>query len=141
MSPVFQTRNVPWGSRRDRSGFGKWLAIGTPGMIGCRRPALGWQGKVELFGRDNLRLFGLLFVNRIRQRFGIIQDQNVFLSIQTTCDLSIAQSIGGAIGLDLVNDLLKLEGKIFGQAAGLLPGENVGEIVLGGEGTMGIDRA
>ena len=134
MSPVFQNRNVPFWRRGDTSGFGEGLAIGAPGMIGA------WLSG-QMFGRDDFRLLGLLVVNGVGQSFAIIQDQNVFLSIHTDCDLCVAQGIGGAVGLDLVNDLLKLEREVFGQAAGLLPGENVGEIVFGGEGTMGIDRA
>ena len=45
----------------------------------------------------------------------------------TDGDLSIAQGIRGALGLDLVDDFLELEGQVFGNNAGFLPGEDVGQ--------------
>ena len=142
MSPVFQSRNVPCGSRRDISALGEGCRKAfAPGMIGSwlGRQALGLEGEVQLFGRDNLSLPGLLFVNAVRQGFAIIQDRDFFLGVDTNEHLGFAQSIRGAVGLDLVDGLVKLQGEVLGKGASLLPGENSGEILFGGQGTMGID--
>src|SRR5512134_2311373 len=110
MSPIFQNRNVPCRGRDDTSAFGegsgKTLA---PGMVRSRfgGEALFLEGAVELFGRDDLRLLGLMFVNRVGQRFAIIQDRKLVLGIEADSDLGVAQSIGGALGLDLGNGLVK----------------------------------
>ena len=55
-------------------------------------------------------------------------------------DLGIAQGIGGAIGLDLVDDFLELEGQVLGEGAGFLPGQDLGQIFSarsGGDGHHG----
>ena len=96
------------------------------------------ESKVQLFGRHDLSLLGLLFVNAVRQGFAIIQDGDLIQGIDTHRDLGVPQRIGRAIGLDLVNDLFELQGEIFGKGARFLPGQNPSEILFGGEGAMGI---
>ena len=110
-------------------------------MIGSRfgRQSLLLESQVKLFGRHDFCLLGLLVVNGVRQRFAIIQDGDVFLGIETNGDLGIAQGIGGAFGLDLVDGLVELEGQVFGEGTSFLPGENASQIVFGGEGAMSID--
>src|SRR5215211_4520301 len=84
------------------------------------RSRFGWQSfflesQIKLFGRNNFGLLGLLVVNGEGQGFAIIQDRDVVLRIQTDGDLDIAQCVGGSLGLDLVNRLVKLEGQVFGE--------------------------
>ncbi len=98
------------------------------------------ENQVNLFGRHDFGLLGLLVVNGVGQGFAIIQDGNVVLGIDTNGDVGIAQGIGGALGLDLVDGLLELEGQVFGEGAGFLPSENAGEIFFGGQRAMEIDR-
>ena len=93
MSPIFQSRNVPCGCIGDTSGFGEGRGKAfAPGMIRRRfgRQALGFENEVQLFGRDDLGLLGLLFVNAVGQGFGIIQDRNFFLGVDTHCDLRLS---------------------------------------------------
>ena len=99
------------------------------------------ESLAQLFGRDNLRLWGLVVVNRVRQGFAIIQDRNLLLALETNQDLGIAQGIRGALGLDLVDGLVKLESKVFGEGAGFLPGENASQILFGGEWAVQIHSA
>ena len=138
-----QNRNVPFGSRGDISAFGEGRRkTFAPGMIGSRfggAMRFGFESEVKLFGRDDLSLLGLLVVNGVRQGFAIIQDGHLFLGVETNRDLRIAQGIRGAVGLNLVDGLLKLDGQVFGKGAGFLPGQNASEIVFGSEGAMGID--
>jgi len=92
-----------------------------------------------MFGRHNLPLSGLLGVNGEGQRFAIIQDGDVVLGSDTHGDLSVTQGIGGAIGLDLVDGLVELEGEGFGQGTSFLPGEDASQVFLGRERTVSID--
>ena len=75
---------------------------------------LGWESLVELFGGDNLCLVGLVVINGVGQGFAIIQDGHLVLGRETNQDLGLAQGIGGTLGLDLVDGLVKLEGEVFG---------------------------
>jgi hypothetical protein len=143
MSPVFQSRNVPfWEGNISTFGEGGCKAC-TPGMV---RSRFEWQSfflesQIQLFGRNDFGLLGLLVVNGEGQGFAIIQDRDVVLRIHTHSDLGIAQCIGGSLGLDLVNGLLELEGQIFGEGPCFLPGEDGCEIFFGGEGAMQIHIA
>src|SRR5215211_3706165 len=96
------------------------------------RSRFGWQvwlleSQIKLFGRNYFGLLGLLVVNGVGQGFAIIQDGNLLLGIQTDDDLGTAQSMGGALGLDLVNGLVELQGQVFGEGARFLPGEDASE--------------
>ena len=53
----------------------------------------------------------------------------------------MAHGVSGARGLDLVDDLLELEGQVLGEQAGFLPGEDASEVILGCEWAMGIVSA
>ena len=93
MSPVFQSRNVPFLEGGGISAFGERRSKAlAPGMIGTRN---GWGslfGKrlVEMFGRDNLRLSGLLVEDGEGQGFAIIQDGDFFIGIDTDSDEGVA---------------------------------------------------
>ena len=70
----------------------------------------------------------LLVENSEGQFSGLVEDQDCSLSIFADRDLRITQSIAGALGLDLVDDFLELQGQVLGQDAGFLPGEDVVKI-------------
>lgn len=113
----------------------------APGMIGSGdgRGSDFVERLVEMFSRDDLRLPGLLVEDGERQRFAIIQDEDLFVGIDTNGDLGIAQSIGRAFRLDLVDGLVKLKSEVFGEGTRFLPGENAGQLIFGGQRAMGID--
>ena len=144
MSPIFQNRNVPCGSRQDISAVGEGRGEAfTPGMIRSRHGgrSLFLESEVEMFGRDNFGLSGLLVVNGEGQSFGIIPDGNLFIGMDTDDDLGVTQGIGRAFGLDLVDGFVELEGEIFGKGTSFLPGEDTSQVIFGGERAMGIDVA
>ncbi len=101
---------------------------------------LGGKNTVQLFGGDDLSLVGLVVVNRVGQRFAIIQDGHLVLGCETYQHLCISQGIRGAFGLDLVDGLVKLQGQVFGKRARFLPGEDAHKIFFGREGAMKIHR-
>src|SRR5215208_747505 len=114
MSPIFQSRNVTFWKGGGICTFGKGRSEAlAPRMIrtGNGRHSLFVKCLVEMFGRDDLRLSGLLGVDGKGQRFAIIQDGDFFLGVEADGDEGIAQSIGRALGLDLVDSLVELEGE------------------------------
>ena len=94
--------------------------------------------RIELLGIDNLRLFGLSVEDGVVQRFALVEDGEVFLGIQANRDSCMAQGIGRALGLDLVDYFAKLEGQVFRERACFLPGQDLVEIVLVCKRAMGI---
>ena len=115
----------------------------SPGMVRSRlgRQPFFVESQIELFGGYDFGLMCLLVVNGEGQGFAIIQDGDVFLRIHTHHDLGIAQGIGRALSLDLVDGLVELEGQVFGEGPCFLPGENASEIVFGGEWAMQVHIA
>ena len=111
-----------------------------PGMIGSGLVSLALieEGLVDLFGLHDFGLFGLLVKNGVVQGFAFIEDGDVSLIIQADSHRRIAHGVGGALGLDLVDDLVKLQGQVLGENACLLPGEETGGVVLRGERAMGV---
>ena len=101
-------------------------------MIGSRFIRLADSG-VELLGIDNLRLLRLPVKDGVVQRFVFVEDGDLILCIQADGYSGVAQGIGGAIGLDLVDRFAKLEGQVFGKRACLLPGQDLIEIILLGK--------
>ena len=71
---------------------------------------------------------GLGFVENGYLTEGVLADGN----------LGIAQGISRAVGLDLVDHFLELQGQVLGEGAGFLPGQDVRQIFRGCERTMGI---
>ena len=51
------------------------------------------------------------------------------LGIFADGDFGVAQGVGGTQGLDLVDDLLELQGQVLGERAGFLPAENVVQVI------------
>jgi len=123
-----------------RYGEGRGKAL-APGMIGGRLVRSGWglKGLVELFGVNNVRLPGLLMEDGVLERLVLVEDGEVFVEVQTDGNRGVTHSIGGALGLDLIDDLVELDSEVFGEDTCLLPGQDMSEIVLCGKGTMGIE--
>lgn len=100
--------------------------------------ALVLESEVDLFGMYDFGLFGLLVENGIAQWLALVEDGNVFLGVQADRDSRMSHGVSGALGLDLVGDLLELEGRVLGENTCLLPSEDVRQVVMGREGTMNI---
>ena len=96
---------------------------------------------IDLFREYYLGLFGLLVKNGVVQEFAFIEDGDVVVCIQADRDSRFAHGIGGALSLDLVDDLFELQGQVFGEHTGLLPLEKADEIVLSCERTMSVMSA
>ncbi len=86
------------------------------------------------------RLTGLLVENGEIQGVAFIANGDISLSILTYNDLGFVEGIGGAIRVDLVDHILELEGQVPGNAAGLLPGEDLVQVVGLQQGPVGIQR-
>ena len=91
-------------------------AIGTPGMIFGRR--LGdLNDLVDIFGIDRLGLVGQFFVGCVSERFVIVENRDNSFCIFADSDLGVTQGIVRAAGLDLIDDLVGLDGEVFGEQA------------------------
>ena len=71
---------------------------------------------------------------------GLVEDRDGSLGIFADSDLGMAQGITGRLGLDLVDDLPELEGEVFGEQSGLLPGQDVAQLLTRGERAVDIVR-
>ena len=60
------------------------------------------------------------------------------MAFSQTVTLSIAQGIVWAVGLDLVDDLVGLDGQVLGERAGFLVGENEIQVFGFEQRAMGI---
>ncbi len=87
---------------------------------------------------NNVGLFGLLMEDGVVERLAVVEDGEVLVEVQTDSDRGVTHSIGGAVGLDLIDDLVELEREVLGEDTCLLPGQDMSEVVLWGQGTMGI---
>ena len=123
-----------------RRGFGNRgttdaVAILTPGVIGGR--FVRFLGLVEMvvnvFRQDDLRLPQLLVEDRVVEGMALVKDSNLTFGVFTNGDLSFAEGVGRAVGLDLVDNLVVLEGQVFGQDAGFLARKEEVEFILGEE--------
>ena len=83
------------------------------------------DSRIECFGIDDLRLFGLSVEDGVIQGFAFVEDSEAFLGIQTNRDRGMAQGIAGTFGLDLVDGIAKLEGQVFGEDTRFLPGQDL----------------
>ena len=71
------------------------------------------HSSVELFGIDDLGLIGLSVEDSVIQGFAFIEDGEIILGIQANCDGSVAHSVSGVLGLDLVDCFAELEGQVL----------------------------
>ena len=92
--------------------------------------ALVLEGEVDLFGVYDFGLFGLLVKNGVIQWLALVEDGNVFLCVQADRDRRMSHGVSGALGLDLVDDLLKLEGQVLGECACFLPGQDASQVIV-----------
>ena len=90
--------------------------------------ALVEQSLINVLGVDDLGLMLLLVKDGESQGFGLVEQGHLTVRIFADGDPGIAQGIGGAFGLDLVDDILELEGQVLGEGARLLPGQDVGQV-------------
>lgn len=86
---------------------------------------------VYMFGLDHISLALLLVENGVIQRFAFVEDGDITLGILANRDLSFAQGIAGTCGLDLVDDLVVLNGEVLGDGASFMEREDEVEFVLG----------
>lgn len=117
------------------------LSIISPRMIGGWLGRLARNGLIEILGQNNLGLASLLVKDIVGQGFALVKQSDLMLRIATNCDAGLAQGIARAIGLDLVDNLVELEGQVFGDNALFLPGQNGIEILLGSKRAMCIQAA
>ena len=113
------------------------FAIRAPGMIGSGR-LWGRQAAVEMLGVDHRGLRGEFFEGGVSQWFVFVEDHDFSFGIFTDCDGCLLQGIDGTFSLDLVNDLVVLQGQVFGEVGLFLPGQDPIEIVGRQQGTMRI---
>ena len=97
--------------------------VTSPGMIGGGG-VWGVDLMIEGFGVHDFSLTLRFMVDGVREGFVLIQDRDDSLRIFTDGDLSFTQGIPWAVGLDLVNDLVGLDGQVFGEDAGFLMGQD-----------------
>lgn len=95
--------------------------------------ALVHEGKVNLLGLNDIGLFGLFVEDSVVVRLTLVEDGDVILSVQADHHGGMAHRIGGAFGLDLIDDLLELEGQVLGENARFLPGHFPPGMMLVGE--------
>ena len=82
------------------------------------------EDAIDVFSRDDFGLFGLFVEGGERQGFAFIEDRDILVGIQGNSDGGFAHGVGGAIELDLIDDLSELEGQIGGEDPGFAPGED-----------------
>ena len=87
------------------------------------------QAAVEMLGVDHYRLRGEFFEGGECKRVVFVEDHDLSLGIFTDRDGSFLQGVDGTFGLDLVNDLVVLQGQVFGEVRLLLPGQDPLEVV------------
>ena len=72
------------------------------------------QDMVKVLGVDNFSLVFLIVKDSEFKGFGFVEKGHQAVGVFADGDLGIAQSISGAVGLDLVDDFLELESQVFG---------------------------
>ena len=99
------------------------LAILAPGVIRGRRLG-GFDLVIQGLGVDHFSLANWLLVDGEGQGFAIVEDSDLSFSILADSHLGIAQGIVWAVGLDLVEGMVVLEGQVLGEGAGFLMGKD-----------------
>jgi hypothetical protein len=113
------------------------LSVLAPGMVWGRRFG-GLDSSIDVFRVNDFGLVGEFLESGIGQGFVFVEDGNFSFGIFTDSDLGIPQGIVRAVGLDLVNDLLVLNGQVFGEYADFLAGEDQIQVFGLEQGAMGI---
>lgn len=90
----------------------------------------GLNDPVDIFGIDRSGLVGQFFVSGKSERFVFVENRDNSLCVFANGHLSIAQGIARVLGLDLINDLVELDGQVFGKQPGILMGQNEIEVFL-----------
>ena len=98
------------------------------GLVGL---ALVEQNVIDLLGSDHIRLAGLFVEYGVIQRIVFVEDGYLAEGVLADVDLRIVPGVGGAICLDLIDDIFELDSEIFGDGARLLPGEDLVKILVG----------
>jgi len=99
------------------------LAVLSPGMVRSRR--LGeLDSAVDVFSVNDFGLAGEFLESGVGKGFVFVEDGDNSFGILANGDLGLAQGIIWTVGLDLVNDLIKLDGQVFGENTGFLAGED-----------------
>ena len=102
----------------------------SPGMIWGRSmgETLGIYNAINILGIDNISLVFLLVEDGKFERFGLVEQGDQPGRVFANRDLSIAERVSRAVGLDLIDDLFELEGQVFGKNASFLPGKDMSQI-------------
>ena len=82
------------------------------------------EDTIDVFSRDDFGLFGLFVEGGERQGIAFVEDRDILVGIQGNSDGSFTHGVGGALELDLVDDLSELEGQVVGEDPGFPPGED-----------------
>jgi hypothetical protein len=99
---------------------------------------LSAQSAIHIFGIHNFSLMFLLVKDGKFKRLVFVEKGNLAGCIFTNRNLGIAQGVGRAFSLDLVNDLLELEGQVFGDRAYLLPAQDLRQVFQACQGSVSI---
>ena len=124
------------------------LAIGVPGVVGSRYmdTALVLEFDADGFGRYHLGLPFLSVEDGVGEGLILVEEADHSLGVFTDFHRGFAQGISRPLGLDLIDDIVILEGQVVGEYARFLPGEDAFQVGGGGkrpmeiEGAAGLDR-
>ena len=86
------------------------------------------QNAINVLGLNDFSLVFLLMEDGKFKRFGVVEDGHLPGRVFANSDPGVSQGISRAVGLDLINDLLELDGQVFGDDTGFLPGQDVSQI-------------
>ncbi len=86
------------------------VGIVSPGMIrrGDRPRVVKPRCAIHLFGCNDLGLLGLAVVCGIGQGFTLVEDGDLAVEIHRHRDDCLSHAVGGAIDLDLVDEVVEL---------------------------------
>jgi len=113
------------------------MSISAPGVVG-RWGIRGLEDMIERFRIGHFGLAGWFVVDGVRQGLTIVEDGDFCLGILANGNLCIAQGVIGASGLDLVDDLVELDGQVLGKGTGLLMAEDEVQVFGFEQGPMSI---
>ena len=94
-----------------------------------------------MFVVNNFSLPGLLVEYGELKGFVVVEYLDVVLRINADGNRCAAHGVVRTLSLDLVNNLVELDGQVITEDAVLLPGKNASQIVFACEWAMGIQAA